>query len=227
MLAAWLRGFLVPEGPCTAVLDSDIESLARMQRQIGLRRKIGLRPVRSQTGISGLWRPTITLPEGLSSLLAPREFEAVLLHELARAKRRDNLTLALVYALVCLFWFDPLLWWIERRLIAEQELACDELVLRHGPSREEYATAILKVCEFQVTGTIVGGCGVMGSNLRSRMEAIMSFRLQHLNQRIPRFLVGALAAAVTRFLATRARRFAQSASPLATEACALSEASFS
>ncbi len=199
MLAIWFRGFFAAQGPSVPVLDSEIESLARVQRQIGLRRKIAICSLRSQVepGIRGVWRLTITLPEGLSSLLAPREFEAVLLHELAHAKRRDNLTLGFVHVLVCLFWFDPLLWWIERRLVAEQELACDEMVLRHGPVPEEYAAGILKVCRFHLTGAIAGACGIAGSNLKSRMEAIMSFKPNHLNQRAPRFLVAALLSAMT------------------------------
>jgi bla regulator protein blaR1 len=216
MLAAWLRGFFAPAGPSTAVLGAETEALARLKQQIGLRKRVALRCMRSKVepGISGILRLTITFPEGLRSLLAPREFEAVLLHELAHAKRRDNLTLSFVHALVCLFWFHPLLWWIERWLIAEQELACDEFVLRHGTAREEYAAGILKACRFHLTGA--GACGITGSNLKTRLEAIMSFKPSHANQHVPRFLVAALASAMTvvplvmAFLATPAA-YAQNA----------------
>lgn len=199
MLALWLRGFLAPAGSCGPVLDSEIETLHRLRQQVGLRKRVALRCIRSndEPGISGIRRPTITFPEGLRSLLAPREFEAVLLHELAHAKRRDNLSQSFVHSLVCLFWFHPLLWWIERRLIAEQELACDEFVLRHGPASEEYAASILTVCKFYLTEAIPSSCGMAGSNLKNRMEAIMSFKLNHLNQRTPRFLVGALISGMT------------------------------
>lgn len=199
MLAVWLRGSFAPAVPATAVLRAETEALARMQRKIGLRRRVELRCLRSKVepGISGIRRLTITFPEGLRPLLAVREFEAVLLHELAHAKRRDNLTLSFVHALVCLFWFHPLLWWIERRLIAEQELACDELALRYGPSGEDYASGLLKVCRFHLMRTVAGTCGITGSNLKIRMEAIMSFKLNNPNQRTPRLLVGALISAMT------------------------------
>ena len=199
MLLVWFRGLLAPDGPSVPVLDFEIETLARMQRLTGVRQKVVLRSLRSKVepGIRGIRHHTITLPEGLSTSLAPREFEAVLLHELAHAKRRDNLTLSFVHALVCLFWFHPLLWWIERQLIAEQELACDEFVLRNGTTREDYASGLLKVCRFHLLESGASTCGFAGFNLKDRMEAIMSFNLNRLNQRAPRLLLGALLSAVT------------------------------
>ncbi|HET9180125.1 MAG TPA: M56 family metallopeptidase [Terriglobia bacterium] len=199
MLALWLRSFLAPIGHSAPSPDSETEVLARMRKQIGLRRKVALRSIESnaEPAVRGVWRLTITLPKGLSTLLALREFESVLLHELAHASRRDNLTMSFVHTLVCLFWFHPLLWWIERRLIAEQELACDEFVLRNGPTSEEYAAGLLKVCRFHLLESGASTCGFAGSNLKNRLEAIMSFKLNHLNQHAPRLLLGTLLSAVT------------------------------
>jgi hypothetical protein len=74
------------------------------------------------------------------------------------------------------FWFHPGLWWLERRLSAERELACDEAVIDTGADGEAYLSGILKLCQFGVRQLQAGICGVAGSTLRRRMERIMSYK---------------------------------------------------
>ena len=83
-------------------------------------------------GACGLWHPCVVIPDRLSTELGPSELEAVLAHELAHVARRDNLIAAIVHAIVTVFWFHPLGWWMERRMLEERENAADELVLRSG-----------------------------------------------------------------------------------------------
>jgi beta-lactamase regulating signal transducer with metallopeptidase domain len=97
-------------------------------------------------GAWGLLRPVVLLPDGLSAALSETELEAVLAHELAHARRYDNLLAAIAHGVVAVFWFHPLVWWMERRMLAERETACDELVLESGWQARDYATGILKVC---------------------------------------------------------------------------------
>jgi beta-lactamase regulating signal transducer with metallopeptidase domain len=78
--------------------------------------------------------------------LEEAELESVLAHEVAHVGRRDNLVAALAHAIVSVFWFHPLVWWIERRMLAERETACDEFVLARGMRAEDYVAGISKVC---------------------------------------------------------------------------------
>ena len=103
-------------------------------------------------GAAGMWRSCILLPDGLSVQLCEMELEAVLAHEAAHVRRRDNLTAAVSRAVVSAFWFHPLVWWIERRMLAEREAACDEMVLARGTRAEDYAVGILKVCRMAFAG---------------------------------------------------------------------------
>ncbi|HET7215004.1 MAG TPA: M56 family metallopeptidase [Terriglobia bacterium] len=194
MLAVWLRRMRAPQGPFLAPVESENETLDDLARRLRVRGQLALRiaKARIEPSVTGIFRHTITVPEGLSKELEAREFEAVLLHELAHAKRRDNLTAGFVHVLVCVFWFHPLLWWIERRLAAEQERACDEIALRYGPAPEEYASGILKVCRFHLAGAAAGACGIAGSSLKNRLEAIMLFQPNRVNDRSPRVLIAAL-----------------------------------
>ena len=53
----------------------------------------------------------------------------VLLHELAHLKRHDLAVNWLLGLLQSVHWFNPALWLVFRRVRADREVACDELVL--------------------------------------------------------------------------------------------------
>ena len=84
--------------------------------------------------VRGVVYPRILLPVGIDRLLNQREFDAVLIHEVAHARRRDNL-IRLCYELSrCALWFHPLIWVAGARIALYRELSCDESVIRraHG-----------------------------------------------------------------------------------------------
>ena len=135
-------------------------------------------PVRETTstlepGIFGIFSPTLLMPAGIASHLAPAQLDAILAHELCHWRRRDNLTAAIHMLVEVLFWFHPLVWWLGGRLVVERERACDESVIQSGRDRETYAEGILKVCQHYVE---LPSCaaGVSGGLLRKRIEDIMT-----------------------------------------------------
>jgi len=103
--------------------------------------------------------------------------QAILQHEIAHVRRRDNLTGVIHRAVEVLFWFHPLVWWIGGRLIEARERACDESVLRSGIDPEAYGEGILKVCELYLKSPLPFLTGVTGSNLKARIEQIVSRRI--------------------------------------------------
>jgi len=84
--------------------------------------------------VRGVLWPRILLPIGMDRLLNQREFEAVLIHELAHARRRDNLIRLFYEVSLCALWFHPLIWLAGARIALYRELSCDESVIRraHG-----------------------------------------------------------------------------------------------
>jgi beta-lactamase regulating signal transducer with metallopeptidase domain len=84
----------------------------------------------------------------ISTSLNLREFRAVLIHELAHARRHDNLIRLLYEVSLCVLWFHPLVWLAGARIALYRELSCDESVVRrfHGPALVS-ALAKLAVCE--------------------------------------------------------------------------------
>lgn len=76
--------------------------------------------------VLGIFSPRIYLPWGLSE----ENREYVLAHERAHISRRDPLVKLAGYALLAVYWFQPLVWLAYGLLCRDIELACDERVIR-------------------------------------------------------------------------------------------------
>jgi len=89
---------------------------------------------RQAPAVDGVLNPYISLPRGIDRLLSKHELNAVLLHELTHAKRRDNLIRLIHEVGLCLLWFHPFIWITGSRLALYRELSCDESVIQkaHG-----------------------------------------------------------------------------------------------
>jgi beta-lactamase regulating signal transducer with metallopeptidase domain len=91
---------------------------------------------RRSPAVDGLLHPHISLPDGIDRMLSERELNAVLIHELTHARRRDNLV-RLVYEVgLCGLWFHPLVWITGSRLALYRELSCDESVIQQAHGAE-------------------------------------------------------------------------------------------
>ena len=102
--------------------------------------------VRVPTAI-GFWKPTVLLPHWALRDLSDRDLTAVLLHELAHLRRRDDWTNLAGKLLGAVFFFHPAVWFVQRRLELEREMACDELVLDKTGNRHAYAECLVSLAE--------------------------------------------------------------------------------
>jgi len=82
--------------------------------------------------VGGVLYPRILLPTRIDRLLNRQELNAVLLHEVAHAKRRDNLIRLLYEVSLCALWFHPLIWLAGMRMALYRELSCDEAVIQRA-----------------------------------------------------------------------------------------------
>lgn len=157
----------------------EIEALHRLQRVAKAGKHIELRSSTDsmEPGVFGMLRPVLLLPAGIPERLGDAQLDAILAHELSHVRRWDNLAAAGHMIVEALFWFHPLVWWLGARLVEERERACDEEVLRLGSEPQVYAEGILKVCQFYVESPLVCVAGITGSNLKRRIETIMTHRL--------------------------------------------------
>ncbi len=127
-----------------------------------------------EPGVFGILRPVLFWPAGISLRLSDAQLEAILVHEMAHVRRRDNLTAAIHMLVEAVFWFHPVVWWIGARLLEERETACDDEVLRLQSEPEAYAEGILKVCEYCLDAPLLCVSGVSGADLKKRIQAIMA-----------------------------------------------------
>jgi len=93
----------------------------------------------------GILRPTIVLPATAGQWSDERR-RCVLFHELAHVRRRDLLGHTVGRIVCAFYWFHPLVWSAAKRLRAESERACDDLVLACGGARaSDYANHLLEI----------------------------------------------------------------------------------
>ena len=134
-------------------------------------------PSTLEPGVIGVWHPVLLLPDGLADRLTAAQMTALIAHERCHVRCHDNLAATVHMLVEAIFWFHPLVWWIERRMINERERACDEAVLRSGNDPDEYAEGILTVCRHTLRAPLACVSGVAGSDLRARLESIARHEL--------------------------------------------------
>lgn len=132
-------------------------------------------------GTVGFFRPRILLPRAWKDWDAVT-VRAVLAHERAHIHRRDWFTGIAARVNVCIFWFHPLAWWIERELARLAEEACDDLALFEVEDREEYAATLVDMAHATAAhGGIVNWRAIWmakDSDVMRRVNRILNERLQ-------------------------------------------------
>ena len=98
--------------------------------------------------VLGFLHPRILLPAGLLETLTESELQQILLHETEHLRRSDDWTNLLQKLALAVFPLNPVLFWVERRMCLERELACDARVLSAGENlRKSYATTLTRLAE--------------------------------------------------------------------------------
>jgi len=95
----------------------------------------------------GFFRPVILIPDWVLQELSGEELKVVLLHEFAHLRRWDDWTNLAQKLVRTVFFFHPVVWWIERRLSLEREMACDEVVLAETENPQAYAECLVSLAE--------------------------------------------------------------------------------
>ncbi|MCU1254808.1 MAG: peptidase BlaR1 [Candidatus Angelobacter sp.] len=95
----------------------------------------------------GFRRPAVILPVWMLESTPAEELKYILLHELAHLRRRDDWTNLAQKVLKAIFFFLPSVWWIERRLSLDREMACDDAVLARSGTPLVYAECLAHVAE--------------------------------------------------------------------------------
>ena len=139
-LAGWV--WLIGLG---AMLLYALVSYLRLRRRVSvslpIQDHIYLCDAISSPFILGVVKPHIYLPSGLDEV----QRQNVLSHERAHLTRRDHWWKPLGFALLAVYWFNPVLWLAYTLLCRDIELACDERVIRtmDESAVKTYSTVLL------------------------------------------------------------------------------------
>ncbi|MCA9175199.1 MAG: M48 family metalloprotease [Planctomycetales bacterium] len=133
--------------------------------------------------VVGLLRPLVLLPPALICGLSAEQIAAVLSHELAHIRRADLWVNLLQRVIESLLFFHPVVWYLSRRLSAEREACCDDLVVSAGYQPMVYAGALLRMAELCVADKdaspiAVAAMGRDATQLEQRIVRLMSMTRQ-------------------------------------------------
>jgi hypothetical protein len=149
--------------------------------------------------VFGFFHPRILIPPVLLDRLTRAELQQVVIHEMEHLRRADDWTNLLQKIALVLFPLNPALLWVERRLCAERELACDDSVLRSSCGRKAYAICLTHLAEYSMLRrslSLVLGAWERQSELVRRVHRILRRPSESMSRTQTTVLTGSLIAGV-------------------------------
>lgn len=124
--------------PEIRMLLSDCEEKLKVKTSVGLFHN----PWIDSPMLIGFFHPSILLPvRGLEG----KELSYIFLHELIHYKQKDMFYKWMVQIVVCVHWFNPFVYLLEKEVNRSCELSCDEkvMVLLDHKARREYGDMLI------------------------------------------------------------------------------------
>lgn len=127
--------------------------------------------------VLGHFKPQIYLPEGLSSA----EKAYVLEHERTHIRRGDHIIKMGAFFLMCVHWFNPVLWASFFLMCKDMEMSCDEKVVKKLSAdhtletKKDYASTLLALAsnhQFSFGGPLAFGEG----NIKKRINNVLQYK---------------------------------------------------
>ncbi|HEV2739794.1 MAG TPA: M56 family metallopeptidase [Candidatus Elarobacter sp.] len=140
---ARVRGLKRRSSPLDGALADELPWLT----EVGPGREIYLRlSYETETPVAiGFRRPVILIPTELATADGLAAIESLILHEHAHLRRNDDWTNLLQRAIERVFWFNPIVWLVGRRIALEREIASDDAVVEKTGEAHAYATSLWKL----------------------------------------------------------------------------------
>ena len=153
---------------------SDCEEKLNIKTRV----ELSCNPLIASPMLIGFFRPRIILPVGEWE---DKELSYIFVHELIHYKQRDMFYKWLIQIVVCVHWFNPFVYLLEKEVNKSCELSCDEKVISvlDDTARREYGDILISFLKSNnlyksslASVTLTEGA----EQLKERLGAIMKFR---------------------------------------------------
>lgn len=130
-----------------------LELIEKWRRLFGIRRRLKL--VYSGRYLSpftsGIWKPVIFIPKKAIESRNQLFIEPIIAHEMAHIKRWDNLWMKLLSLLQIVYFFNPMVWFLNSQISLSRECDCDSRVLaKKKISRSNYGSGIMAILKLNL-----------------------------------------------------------------------------
>lgn len=122
----------------------------------------------------------IMWPEALAEESTLQRARGIIAHELAHVRRRDHWVAWIEMVAGIIWWWNPLFWFVRRRLRESAEMACDAIALSIYDDRRAYAEIFLELSSSSKTGMPAPALGVSTgtpSSFERRLTMILNDRV--------------------------------------------------
>ncbi len=100
--------------------------------------------------VVGWWSPRLVIPKHIVDRSSTDDMRLIIAHELNHLRRWDTATNWIQLGIQALWWFHPLVWWLNAEIRRWRESCCDEeVVARLQCQPAHYANCLLNVLELQ------------------------------------------------------------------------------
>lgn len=161
-LAVWLAGIaavaLKTAGGCLSLSrrirrscvlpPADVmRTINKVRRELGIRRRLRVlvQNSASSPALTASFLPKLILP--ISLLGHPARLHFAVRHELVHFKRGDYIVCLLMLMLRAVYWFNPVVWLMQKPIKTDMEAACDNIATAALPpeAKKAYARTILEM----------------------------------------------------------------------------------
>ncbi len=169
--AVCIRRLKKQRGACGDNINAILDSC---KDQLGVKRNVGIYHADTTPTLIGLFRPTIYLPDTYSEA----ELKNVLLHELCHLKHMDVLWSLLAVLMLCINWFNPIIWISFFMFKRDLEVYCDERTLRYAEDKQSYAMLLLKTATARKERFVLGTTSLQSgkADVKRRIRFMANFK---------------------------------------------------
>lgn len=157
-----------------------LDQVALIGNKIGVGRscEICVNPLISSPLLIGFFRPCIVIP---STKISEKSFYYTVLHELTHYRRCDMFYKWLVQITICLHWFNPLVYLMEKEITKACEFSCDEVVITKAGVHHirDYGNTLLETMALVGQYKEILASVTLSENkkiLKERLGAVMEYK---------------------------------------------------